>query len=137
VVDARGMPPLHTQALPALAPQHALPRRRPRCARAAAVHARAQSQPQEPPPTAWAVPRRGVLSLPLALLLRAAPAAAATAPLWERLERRELDKPIFNAPPAQQVFPDWLEGTWEAKTAFAGYAFPSKRIDKACVCGVA
>jgi hypothetical protein len=78
--------------------------------------------------------RRAALLLP-AVLACAPPAARAAeaTPLWERLEKRQLDKPVFNLPPSIQVFPDWLEGTWDVETKFAGYAFPSTKIDKACV----
>ena len=66
--------------------------------------------------------------------LLAAPAGRAASPaLWERLERRQLDKPIFNAPPAEQAYPDWLLGSWRATASFAGYAFPSTRLSKARV----
>jgi hypothetical protein len=149
------MPALPAAAsLPSAAP-HSLPCRR-RCVRHAAARSRAlRARPAAPtaaaaphaphdasPPPWPPLPRRSALALPLAAAAAAAAAlaspgapalAADVAPLWERLEKRQLDKPIFNAPPPQQVYPDWLEGTWDVTTKFAGYAFPSKRIDKACV----
>jgi len=112
-----------TRAAP---PARACARRR--CVRGAVA---AQS-PQSPPPCfEGGVPRRAALLLPS--LLACAPPARAQSTLWERLERRQLDKPVFNLAPSQQLYPDWLAGTWDAETSFAGYAFPSTKIDKACV----
>jgi hypothetical protein len=124
--------------------RHAAARSRALRARhAAPVAATSPHAPHDASPPPWPpLPRRSALALPLAAAAAAAAALAApcapalaadVAPLWERLEKRQLDKPIFNAPPAQQVYPDWLEGTWDVTAKFAGYAFPSKRIDKACV----
>ena len=63
---------------------------------------------------------------------------AATAPtsalaatlLSERLERKELSKPVFNKQrPGPQEYPPWLEGTWTATASFQGYQFPSKTLN--------
>jgi hypothetical protein len=64
------------------------------------------------------------------LLNTSASLAAAPLSLWQRVDSKALDKQLFNVPPTQQVFPDWLDGTWDASTQFAGYSFPSTRIEK-------
>lgn len=116
------------------APLAALPRSA--CVRRRQVHAAAAAHsPQTPPAARNDVPRRAALLLPAALACAPPKARAEASPLWERLERRQLDKPVFNLPPSIQLFPDWLEGTWDVDAKFAGYAFPSKKIDKACVGG--
>jgi hypothetical protein len=50
--------------------------------------------------------------------------------LYERVDAKRLDKTLFNAPPTQQTYPEWLEGTWDCVTTFQGYEFPSTRVDK-------
>jgi len=55
--------------------------------------------------------------------------AAADGPsgLQQRLASKsaeQLRSPIFNIPPRQQIFPQWLEGTWQARQVFAGFVFP-------------
>ena len=57
------------------------------------------------------------------------PALAADS-LSQRLERRDLNKPVFNkARPGPQQYPDWMEGTWSATADFQGYSFPSKTMN--------
>ena len=112
------------------APRAAPPR--PACARRRRVHAAAAAHSPQTPPSPG-VPRRAALLLPAALACAPPARAADAAPLWERLEKRQLDKPVFNLPPSLQTYPAWLEGTWDVETKFAGYAFPSTKIDKACV----
>ena len=109
--------------------------RRGACSRRRQAHAAAAAHaPQTPPAPQSGVPRRAALLLPAVLACAPPTAHAAEAsPLWERLEQRQLSKPVFNLPPAIQVYPDWLLGTWDVDTKFAGYAFPSTTIDKACV----
>ena len=115
-------------------PHAALRRGALRCSRRRQVNAAAAAHaPQTPPAPQDGVPRRAALLLPALLACAPAAHAAEASPLWERLEQRRLDKPIFNVPPAIQVYPDWLLGTWDVDTKFAGYAFPSTKIDKACV----
>ena len=56
------------------------------------------------------------------------PLAARASSLAERLATRDakqLSKPIFNTPPGEAVYPDWLEGTWDTKFSFGGYELPS------------
>ena len=77
--------------------------------------------------------RRHVLTLLATappLLTASGALAAAQLSLWQRVDAKSLDKPLFNVPPSQQIFPDWLDGTWDCTTQFAGYSFPSTRIDK-------
>jgi hypothetical protein len=33
-------------------------------------------------------------------------------------------------PPAAQVYPDWMKGTWRVTSSFRGYVFPSDKIPK-------
>ena len=57
------------------------------------------------------------------------PALAADS-LSQRLERRDLNKPVFNkARPGPQQYPDRMEGTWSAVADFQGYSFPSKTMN--------
>lgn len=47
--------------------------------------------------------------------------------LRARLAQRdlqELKSPIFNIPPRQQTYPEWLEGTWLVEQSFNSAAFP-------------
>jgi len=56
--------------------------------------------------------------------------ALAADSLSQRLERKDLSKPVFNkARPGPQVYPEWLEGTWMATASFEGYSFPSKTMN--------
>jgi len=58
------------------------------------------------------------------------PPALAADSLSQRLERRDLNKPVFNkARPGPQQYPDWMEGTWSATADFQGYSFPSKTMN--------
>ena len=55
------------------------------------------------------------------------PGPAAAAGLRARLAQRDLTQltsPIFNIPPREQAFPDWLEGTWAVEQKFSGFGFP-------------
>ncbi|EEH58455.1 uncharacterized protein MICPUCDRAFT_56248 [Micromonas pusilla CCMP1545] len=71
----------------------------------------------------------GLLASTLALPEPAALAASTS--LAERVERRDLSKPVFNkARPGPTRFPDWLEGTWRCTSTFEGFDFPSKNINK-------
>jgi len=79
------------------------------------------------------VDRRRALALGLALAATtsAPPPALAQALLSERLERRDLSKPVFNkAKPGPTRYPPWLEGTWRCTATFAGFEFPSKTMSK-------
>ena len=67
----------------------------------------------------------------LAATTSAPPPALAQALLSERLERRDLSKPVFNkAKPGPTRYPPWLEGTWRCTATFAGFEFPSKTMSK-------
>lgn len=37
-----------------------------------------------------------------------------------------LTKSFLNIPPTRQMYPAWLEGTWDCTETFRGYEFPSK-----------
>jgi hypothetical protein len=50
--------------------------------------------------------------------------------LAQRNNAAGLPNRLFNVPPKAQVFPVWLRGDWRIATEFAGFAFPSSRIDK-------
>ena len=79
--------------------------------------------------------RRRALALSAGLaLLDPSPALASSALLSERLERKDLSKPVFNkARPGPQRYPDWLEGTWRCTATFAGFEFPSKTMSKSAL----
>ena len=81
------------------------------------------------------VDRRRALALAAGLaLLDPSPALASSALLSERLERKDLSKPVFNkARPGPQRYPDWLEGTWRCTATFAGFEFPSKTMSKSAL----
>jgi len=74
--------------------------------------------------------RRQMLSAAIAVLQVAGgmvPPAAAEETLGALLAKRqglELRAPFFNIPPREQVFPEWLEGSWNAKQIFSGFEFP-------------
>eukprot|EP00467_Chlorarachnion_reptans_P023909 CAMPEP_0114503392 /NCGR_PEP_ID=MMETSP0109-20121206/9622_1 /TAXON_ID=29199 /ORGANISM="Chlorarachnion reptans, Strain CCCM449" /LENGTH=321 /DNA_ID=CAMNT_0001681415 /DNA_START=353 /DNA_END=1318 /DNA_ORIENTATION=+ len=53
-------------------------------------------------------------------------ASASSPSLQERLETKSLEKSVFNRVPGEQEYPNWMEGTWKARTTFAGYEFPSR-----------
>ncbi|EKX35316.1 hypothetical protein GUITHDRAFT_118549 [Guillardia theta CCMP2712] len=57
--------------------------------------------------------------------------------LYKRLEKRDpeaLSKPLMPSivaiPVAEQVYPDWLEGTWDVSCKFSGYLLPVKQLSK-------
>jgi hypothetical protein len=53
--------------------------------------------------------------------------------LDSKLSKRDpnvLTNSVFNAPPAAQVYPDFLRGTWDVTCKFAGYLFPSQTISR-------
>jgi hypothetical protein len=53
--------------------------------------------------------------------------------LAERLSQRDaslLTNRLFNLPPAAQVYPEFMRGTWKITASFAGYQFPSKAITR-------
>eukprot|EP00913_Durusdinium_trenchii_P009836 g9235.t1 len=45
--------------------------------------------------------------------------------LLQKRSGRDLTSPIFNIPPKQQVYPDWLEGNWSVRSRFVGFEFPT------------
>lgn len=50
-----------------------------------------------------------------------------------RLSLKDPDKlqnRLFNAPPAAQVYPEFMRGTWKMKASFNGFLFPSKTIPR-------
>eukprot|EP00466_Bigelowiella_natans_P003003 jgi/Bigna1/86714/estExt_fgenesh1_pg.C_130039 len=51
--------------------------------------------------------------------------SAEASTLRERLEKRRLDKAVFNRIPGVQEYPSWMEGTWEVQAKFEGFEFPS------------
>ena len=61
------------------------------------------------------------------------PAAVAAEGLGAKLAKKDpaaLRNSVFNIPPAAQVYPDWMEGTWIVTSSFRGYMFPSDKIPK-------
>lgn len=89
------------------------------------------SKQLEPEVVVASLPRRYAVHATTAGLLatnRPAPAVAeGSVGLRARLARRnlqELKSPIFNIPPRQQTFPEWLEGTWLVEQRFVSAAFP-------------
>ena len=53
--------------------------------------------------------------------------------LASRLIQRDpnqLRNKVFNVPPAAQIFPPWMRGTWQVESKFSGYLFPSKKISR-------
>jgi hypothetical protein len=62
-----------------------------------------------------------------------AAAVAATSGLAARLSQRDasvLTNRLFNLPPAAQVYPAFMRGTWKMTASFAGYLFPSQAISR-------
>ena len=43
---------------------------------------------------------------------------------------QQLRNPLFNVPPAVQVYPPWMRGEWQISSHFSGYLFPSATIPK-------
>lgn len=41
-----------------------------------------------------------------------------------------LSNAVFNVPPAAQVYPEFMKGTWDVQLKFAGFLFPSRTISK-------
>jgi hypothetical protein len=53
--------------------------------------------------------------------------------LAARLQKKDpalLKNRIFNIPPAAQVYPSWLRGSWKVSSNLNGYLFPSRKITK-------
>lgn len=62
-----------------------------------------------------------------------APAHAAASGLAAKLAARDasaLGNSVFNVPPAAQVYPEFMRGTWDVQIQFGGFLFPSKKISK-------
>ena len=78
--------------------------------------------------------RRNVLNAIGSATTTLLPTAAAAEGLGARLAKKDpaaLRNSVFNIPPAAQVYPDWMEGTWTVTSSFRGYMFPSDKIPKA------
>ncbi len=80
--------------------------------------------------------RRHALLAPILAATQAGSQASAVG-LADRLKQRSseaLSKPLLPSivvqPVKELVFPDWLEGTWEARSQFVGYELPVKKLDK-------
>ncbi len=60
--------------------------------------------------------------------------AAGLADHMKQRSSEALSKPLLPSIIVQSVkeivFPDWLEGTWEARSQFVGYELPVKKLDK-------
>lgn len=81
------------------------------------------------------VPRRAALLTGCGgmtlLALADVSALAASRSLAERVERRDLPKPVFNrVRPGPQTYPAWLGGEWTCRCTFEGFAFPSRNLDR-------
>jgi len=50
--------------------------------------------------------------------------------LRDKIKQRSFDKPIFNRPPGEAEYPEWLLGEWDVVQNFGGYLFPNKNIPK-------
>ena len=78
--------------------------------------------------------RRNVLNAIGSATTTLLPTAVAAEGLGARLAKKDpaaLRNSVFNIPPAAQVYPDWMEGTWTVTSSFRGYMFPSDKIPKA------
>jgi len=61
------------------------------------------------------------------------PSNAATNGLAAKLSQRDptqLKNSVFNIPPAAQVYPSFLSGTWDVSMKYRGFIFPSTTIPK-------
>lgn len=61
------------------------------------------------------------------------PTAVAAEGLAAKMAKRDpavLKNSVFNLPPAAQIYPDWMKGTWRVTSSFRGYVFPSEKIPK-------
>ena len=61
------------------------------------------------------------------------PVHAASVGLAAKLASRDpavLRNSVFNVPPAAQVYPDFMRGTWDVQIKFGGFLFPSTKISK-------
>ncbi len=81
--------------------------------------------------------RRNFLWAPLFAASTQVSTKASAAGLADRMKQRSseaLSKPLLPSIIVQSVkeivFPDWLEGTWEARSQFVGYELPVKKLDK-------
>lgn len=76
----------------------------------------------------WAV--NSAASMSTVLL---APQPVYAAGLAAKLASRDpsaLSNSVFNVPPAAQVYPDFMRGTWDVQIKFGGFLFPSTKISK-------
>lgn len=67
------------------------------------------------------------------LLSLSSPAQAATGSLAAKLAKRDpaaLVNSVFNVPPAAQIYPEFLRGTWDVDCKFGGYLFSSTKIPR-------
>jgi len=46
--------------------------------------------------------------------------------LSQRIEERKLKNSVFNVPPKEMRYPEWMAGTWDVTSHFKGYSFPSR-----------
>eukprot|EP00535_Pseudo-nitzschia_heimii_P000935 CAMPEP_0197186732 /NCGR_PEP_ID=MMETSP1423-20130617/14475_1 /TAXON_ID=476441 /ORGANISM="Pseudo-nitzschia heimii, Strain UNC1101" /LENGTH=283 /DNA_ID=CAMNT_0042638125 /DNA_START=213 /DNA_END=1064 /DNA_ORIENTATION=+ len=61
------------------------------------------------------------------------PASAASLGLAQKLSLRDpsaLSNSVFNIPPATQVYPQFMRGSWNVTLQYSGYIFPSQKIPR-------
>lgn len=66
-------------------------------------------------------------------ILGASSAQATTGNLAEKLSQRDpaaLVNSIFNIPPQNQVYPEFMRGRWKISCSYSGFLFPSKKISR-------
>ena len=73
------------------------------------------------------------LITPFVLQSNIPPAQAASLSLAQKLSLRDpsaLSNSVFNIPPATQVYPQFMRGSWNVTLEYGGYIFPSKNIPR-------
>jgi hypothetical protein len=82
----------------------------------------------------WTTSTGGLSAIAATGLFGSTPSPAhAASGLAVKLAARDpavLTNSIFNKPPAAQVYPEFMRGTWDIQVQFGGFLFPSKKISK-------